>query len=130
MSKQLLFDNAQICKAGHVSNIYKTLHPECNCDHCLLCPEETISECPSCHTPIRGGYYSVTAWSTTYAGSIIASQRSNIRTHTQELTTLDDYQVPAYCHKCGAPYPWTSEKLRYGERIVEALDDSMKERSW
>ena len=128
MSKQLFFDNAQICKAGHVSNIYKTLHPECNCDHCLFCPEETISDCPSCHTPIRGGYYSRMAWNTTYAGSIISSARTHTRTQINELTNLNDYQVPAYCHKCGAPYPWTEEMLRYGERIVEALDDLPSEK--
>lgn len=122
MSKQFAFDNAQICKAGHVANIYKGLHPEYNTEHCLICSEEIISECPSCHTPIRGGYYSREVFSTTYAGSIISQQHSHTRTHTQELTTLDNYQIPAYCHKCGNPYPWTAERLAVGEQIVDALE--------
>lgn len=122
MSKQFAFDNALICKAGHVANIYKELHPERNTEHCLICPEEVISACPSCNTPIRGGYYSTEVWNTTYAGSIISPQHSNTRTHTQELTSLDNYQFPAYCHKCGQPYPWTEERLAVGEQIVDALE--------
>ena len=122
MGKQLSFDCALICKAGHVANIYKSLHPECNSEHCLLCPEEIISECPSCHTPIRGGYYSLAIYSNMARVGDYSGQ-THTTTHYQELTKSDEYQVPAYCHKCGAPYPWTAEMLRYGERIVEALDD-------
>ena len=127
MSKQNVFDNAQICKAGHVSNIYTKLHPECNVDHCIICPEETISECPSCHAPIRGGYYSHEVWSTSYAGSIISSQSPITRSRNHELTTLDSYQVPAYCHHCGQPYPWTESLLQEADTIIDSFDELTEE---
>lgn len=127
MSKQLDFDNAQICKAGHVSNIYMKLHPERNAEHCLICPEETISMCPSCNTPIRGGHYSLVTWSTTYAGSIISPKDPQIRTHYQDLTTLDNYQIPAYCHKCGNPYPWTKSLLEEANTIIDSFDSELNE---
>lgn len=124
MSKNYSFDTALICKAGHVANLYKSLHSECNIKHCLLCPEEVISECPHCHERIRGGYYSEAVWSeTAYVGDpVFPDEHNHLTIHYQELTTPDNYQLPAYCHECGQPYPWTAETLRYGEQIVDALE--------
>jgi hypothetical protein len=45
--------------------------------------------------------------------------------------TEDDreYRPPRYCHKCGAPYPWTAAALDELDRIAHgaaALNDSEK----
>ena len=124
MSKEFLFDNAQICKAGHVVNIYKYLHSECNVKHCLLCPEEVISECPSCHQPIRGGYYCAKVFSqNAYTGDAMSKRHSHTTTHIQELTTPENYQTPAYCHECGKPYPWTETLIKEADAIIDSFDE-------
>ena len=125
MSKNFGFDTALICKAGHVANLYKDLHSECNIKHCLLCPEEVISECPHCHERIRGGYYSEAVWSeTAYVGDpVFPDEQNHLTIHYQELTTPDNYELPAYCHKCGQPYPWTEKLLNDAEIIIDSFDE-------
>ena len=39
--------------------------------------------------------------------------------------------VPAFCHQCGSPYPWTETRLKAFQQIVDSLDDispELKER--
>lgn len=31
--------------------------------------------------------------------------------------------VPAYCHNCGKPYPWTEATMRAAEHIIDMLDE-------
>ena len=123
------FDTAQICKAGHLANLYKNLHSECNIKHCLLCPEEVISECPHCHERIRGGYFSCTVYSeTAYVGDPIFPDEQRLSTtHYKELTKPEEYQIPAYCHHCGQPYPWTESLLQEADAIIDSFDELEEE---
>ena len=105
-------DTAQICLNGHIVNLSCKNNPKANTSHCPQCGEKTITACLHCSAPIRGAAYYKRALFATSTG--VCSVPKLIES---------EYPVPAYCHNCGAPYPWTEEMLRYGERIVEALDD-------
>ena len=65
--------------------------------HCSECGAETIRECPSCNSFIRGRHR---AW-----------------------RVVHPYKVPAYCHECGEAYPWTQTALNSARELVEELDE-------
>ena len=92
------YDVAQICENGHVANSMAHDYPESNHDHCDKCGAETIMACPSCQTAIRG-YHHVLG----FIGGF-------------------DYNAPAFCYKCGAPFPWTAARLRAAEDLADELD--------
>jgi hypothetical protein len=77
------YDVAQICLNGHKINSSSRTLPEFNQMFCDRCGEKTITECPSCDTPIRGHF----------GGSM------SIR-----------YDVPEHCYHCGKAFPWTEGK--------------------
>jgi hypothetical protein len=59
-----------------------SLHnPERKVERCEECGEETTTTCPTCLTPIRG----------VYLGGAVSI----------------GYDLPAFCYKCGNPFPWT-----------------------
>lgn len=78
------FDTAQICPNGHVANEYYRTYPAYNKTHCDQCGETTITACPNCKEPIKGGNIE---WALAYS-------------------------KPAYCQGCGAEFPWTNRAMQ------------------
>ena len=91
------YDVAQICENGHVINSMAHDYPDSNQDYCDKCGAPTIMACPSCQTEIRGFYHDPIGLGVSYA-------------------------APAFCNKCGKPFPWTSAGLRAAEELAEELD--------
>ena len=98
--------NAQVCTNGHVITSDTSFGTESN--FCQKCGASTITQCPSCSSPIRGTYL--------VPGVTILGQ---------------EYRVPAYCYNCGNPYPWTKSALEAMSEIIwedEDLFDDEKKR--
>ena len=73
-------------------------YSELTSPHCSKCGAETIRECPSCRSSIRGNYY------------------------VEGVIDVSDDPIPAYCHSCGSAYPWTRTALDSAKELVEELD--------
>jgi hypothetical protein len=91
------FDVGQACLNGHAVTGSLTRSPEFAAKHCKDCGEPTISACPKCNKPIRGQYKN-------FYGS-------------------RGWQVPSYCHECGAAYPWTERKAAALAEAIDELDE-------
>ena len=72
-------------------------YSELTSPHCSKCGAETIRECPSCKSSIRGDYHIEGV----FGGS---------------------NDPTAYCHSCGNAYPWTQTALDSAKELVEELD--------
>jgi hypothetical protein len=94
------YDNAQICLNGHVINESCEEYPERNRDFCPSCGEKTVTKCPSCNTSIPGNYYLHG-----FSGAVLP------------------YTLPAYCCKCGKPYPWTESRIQTAIQIFAEFGD-------
>lgn len=81
---------AQVCFKGHL--VHCDGMPFCEDEHCTKCGAPCIHNCPECAEPIRGG-------------SIYDS--------------ADRYIRPDFCHACGAPYPWTAERLDTARKLLD-----------
>jgi hypothetical protein len=88
------YDVAQICLKGHVINATAKGLPVHNTDFCNKCGAATIIECPECKVEIRGRYHNV----------------------------MGGFRAPAFCHKCGKPYPWTKLKIEAAHELAQELD--------
>ena len=100
------YDLAQICENGHVANSCARDYPARNQVHCDKCGSRTITTCPACEAEIRGSY------------------------HIPSVIGLSNYTAPAFCYKCGEPFPWTAAALRAAEDLadeMDALSDDEKE---
>src|SRR5213080_2664584 len=51
---QSVYDVAQVCLNGHVTNGFSRSSPEFNETFCSNCGERTITVCPACNHAIRG----------------------------------------------------------------------------
>ena len=91
------YDVAQICENGHLVNSMAQDCPNSNQDHCDRCGTPTIIACPSCQTEIRGLYH-------------------------DPIGLGPPYATPAFCHKCGNPFPWTAASLQAAEELADELD--------
>ena len=99
------YHTAQICRNGHVINTSADRYPQSNENFCSKCGVSTITRCEKCNEPIRG-YYEVPG-----------------------VIGFDSYERPSFCHKCGAPYPWTLSALESAKALATTLDQlSEKER--
>lgn len=105
-------DTAQICKNGHVINTSCKYDPHSCSAFCPQCGEKTIKTCQHCQMPIRGDSYTEELF------------LDNI-TDTVKLNHC--YQVPAYCHNCGKPYPWTESLLQEADTIIDSFDELTEE---
>jgi hypothetical protein len=92
------YTSAQICLNGHV--IADNTESKARLSKfCSICGAETITDCPSCYTNIRGYYTgdNVEDW------------------HTDK--------APAYCYHCGKPYPWTLAIIEAFNEIIDFADE-------
>ena len=95
-------------------HIVEILSRRCTSDYCTKCGSPVTNTCA-------------------YCGEVI---------HGQRIDYCPPYRVPAYCHSCGKPYPWTQaaiqatlellaedENLTAEEcnRLVEVLPDALVE---
>ena len=89
------FLTAQICLNGHCITDALESFPESSESFCSKCGTQTITNCPTCNTAIRGAY--------------------------QELgfASWAKYTVPAYCYNCGKPFPWTRTALETMSEMIQ-----------
>lgn len=90
------YDVAQVCLNGRAILSSVQLTPECTSKFCPECGQPTITTCQKCKTTIRGDYYQLDA-------------------------DPGSWTVPAFCHECGAAYPWTERRT---EALALAIDES------
>lgn len=95
MSNQ--YDTARFCLNGHLNNAFAGLSPDNNTPHCDQCGQRVIGECPKCKTSIRGDH--------------------------QESLSLT-FPTPAYCSRCGEPYPWTTATLAAASELI-SIEESL-----
>lgn len=92
------YDVAQICGNGHVANSFTKQSPQFNQTFCQTCGAATMTTCPGCQAPIRGGYGG--DWR--------------------------QCEAPKFCINCGEPFPWTSLRIRAANDLakeLESIDD-------
>ena len=65
---------------------------------CATCGAETLTDCPNCHTMIRGHYV---------VPGVIGLG--------------GEYEAPDFCADCGSPFPWASREARVFE-LMNLLD--------
>lgn len=104
------FYTAEICMNGHITTGNIEHNPERRETYCHICGSPTITECPSCHASIRGDYDLAD-------GDDIFSLRVPLR-----LT-----QPPAYCIKCGHPFPWTNSALSAAKELIQMSNLSISD---
>jgi hypothetical protein len=93
------YETALICRNGHVITTGLESSPGMYAKYCRRCGEATISECPNCHTKIRG-YYRI-----------------------EGIALIGGYVIPKFCHECGKPYPWTERKM---DAVYKLIDENKK----
>lgn len=87
-------DVQQVCLNGH--QITDSIHtdPSKGRKFCPSCGEKTITNCQFCNSPIPG------------------------HTYYDRVIGVYTESVPAHCHNCGKPYPWTEKKSKLSSSIV------------
>jgi len=38
------------------------------------------------------------------------------------VADFSEYEVPAHCHSCGKPYPWTAARIEAAKELSDELD--------
>lgn len=103
------YDIAQICHNGHIITSTYRSNSASHRDYCSKCGAPTITACPDCNTIIPGDYEG--DWENCELGEVMTN-------------------VPAYCHGCGKPYPWTKSALESAALMInddENLNPSEKQ---
>ena len=98
---RIAYDKAQICKNGHLINDSMEKFPQRNKDFCNICGEPTLNKCPKCSNDIKGAQY-----------------------HIQEYGSsgIGRYNIPSFCDSCGAPFPWTNEKMEVAKELAFEIE--------
>ncbi len=86
---------AQICVNGHIVSSQLNNYPGVEEIYCSKCGAETITACKACNEPLRG---------------------------VSRYAHGDEYKRPAYCFKCGLPYPWTEAALNAANDLTRELE--------
>lgn len=92
------YDAQQVCLNGHQITDSYNKFPQDRKGFCDECGEKTIHTFPKCNEEIRGEYY----------------------VHGVAFIGGPSTSVPAYCHKCSAPYPWTEKKKEIEKAVVSS----------
>jgi hypothetical protein len=97
------YDTAQICVNGHEINSWAGSQPEFNSAFCKECGAKTITACPACSGSIRGH-------------ALISG-----------VINIGPYDIPAHCHACGKPYPWTEVRIQVAREAAGELVNLTRE---
>lgn len=124
--KNRLYHQALVCEYGHLitSDLSKFASPPAS--HCPQCGQSCISTCPSCGAPIHGDCYEPQP---VYGLRCEFSPHGNFDSAYSygpeefKEAVVAPCTVPAYCHACGSPYPWTALLLSEAGRIVDLMDE-------
>lgn len=95
-------DIAEICNNGHLITQFAQTEPQNRKKFCDKCGAATIKHCPKCTHTIQGFY-----------------------SHPTNSHSLRE--PPAFCHNCGAAYPWTEQRLAAAKELVEESGLSREE---
>ena len=93
-----MYDIAQICLNGHITNDSTQQFPQGSKKFCPNCGAATTIACPTCGHPIRGDYISDVV-----------------------VVMGHHYKAPAYCENCGTPYPWTDKTKAAAAQLAKQL---------
>lgn len=122
--KNRLYHQALVCEYGHLitSNLSAFVKPPAS--HCPQCGQTCISACLSCGAPIHGDCYERRPIrGVRYSGSIWDNQDAGCSPKGFAEVVVEPYIVPAYCHACGSPYPWTAILLGEASRLVDLMEE-------
>src|SRR5262249_45611479 len=92
---------AAICLRGHVATADVQNHEAQVTKFCRKCGAAIITMCQHCRTAIHGHF--VPPGASGVGGTLGV--------------------VPAYCHECGKPYPWTEEKLTAAKDLADEVEE-------
>jgi hypothetical protein len=87
------YEPAQYCISGHLITYFAESEPDSTEDRCRRCGSPTITQCPKCKSIIRGFKH----------GGMSPTER------------------PAYCHRCGEPYPWMEQAVIAAKALAQTL---------
>lgn len=92
------YKTAMICLNGHlITDNYENRGIKDS--FCNKCGAATIINCQYCHNHIHGRY------------------------SVNNIGSMPLREIPAYCHNCGKPYPWTETFLKTAEEMVDMFDE-------
>lgn len=90
------WDVAQVCLNGHLVTSTAATAPQYQEKFCTKCGAETLMKCPRCKGDVRG------------------------HLHQANVIGPGPEHPNAYCHECGAAYPWTERALAAAKEAIEA----------
>lgn len=126
MNDQIYYHKALVCKNGHLISGNKSRISDQSIQYCPQCGQSCIDACPTCGAPIHGDTYGKrSVYALCRTGDIWDDSGISYR---NVPTECEDYEigrcdVPAYCHACGSPYPWTETLLDEASKIVDLIDE-------
>lgn len=107
-NKRYYYKTALVCLGGHIVTAHYDKIKHGQVSTCDKCHAPCIHECQHCHAPIPGCYHVEYDQVTSYG-----ELEGHIHTaHRDECVRKGSYQLPLYCPKCNAPYPWTAAHLK------------------
>lgn len=127
------FDRAQICKNGHLITKHYNSEAHTQSTYCKKCGAESINKCLHCEKEIEGCLHkeaetvSFTDELFEYAYSPEVDQPDAQDSYFKKdppICLTENYVIPAYCSKCGNPYPWTEAVIKEFEEIID-MDDEL-----
>lgn len=89
---------ALACLNGHLLNIITSPALPSGMRFCKTCGAGLITMCQKCGAPI-----------------------TEFRTPSPDVWVPFKLLLPAFCHSCGQPYPWTQSKLAAAQDLIEEL---------
>lgn len=126
MKSPLAYYQALICESGHLISGNCSDFPVESVKYCPRCGSPCISSCPSCGAPIHGDcyrripVYGPSRSSNIWSDEVVRCPAALIK---HEDRFISSCHVPAYCHACGSPYPWTQILLDEASAIVDLMDE-------
>ena len=123
------FAHALFCENGHLICDDIERYPEKESAFCSQCGAAVISECPSCHAPIRGKLYKLMPKYETAVNCNPENKNGfdGVFTGYKRVPVEDCCDTIAYCPQCGNPYPWIEALLSEADAIVDSADELTQE---
>lgn len=97
------FDTSEICLNGHLITSMASSSPQFRKKFCDECGEKTITNCPSCNSPIKGFH------------------------HIDGVVGFFDSPIPKFCDNCGNPFPWTIKQTNAAKELIKIVENLSNE---